>query len=95
VRRWRTSAGETHHLVDPSTASPAASVWRTVSVTAATCLDANIASTACIIRGERSVPWLRSLGLPSRLVAVDGTVVHVGGWPEEGDDLRTRGNPAL
>jgi thiamine biosynthesis lipoprotein len=87
VRRWRTSAGETHHLVDPRTASPAASVWRTVSVTAATCLDANIASTASIIRGERALPWLRSLGLPSRLVAVDGTVVHVGAWPAEGDDL--------
>jgi thiamine biosynthesis lipoprotein len=95
VRRWRTSAGETHHLVDPSTASPADGAWRTVSVTAATCLDANIASTASIIRGERALPWLRSLSLPSRLVTVDGTVVHVGGWPEEGDDLPARDDAAL
>jgi thiamine biosynthesis lipoprotein len=88
VRRWRTSAGETHHLVDPHTASPAGSLWRTVSVTAATCLDANIASTASIIRGERALSWLESRRLPSRLIAVDGTVVHVAGWPAEGDDLR-------
>jgi thiamine biosynthesis lipoprotein len=90
VRRWQTSAGDVHHLVDPATGGSAAGVWRTVSVTAATCLDANIASTASIIRGERAVAWLRSMGLPSRLVAVDGTVIHVAGWPEEGDDLVSR-----
>ena len=95
VRRWQTSEGDAHHLVDPATASPVDGVWRTVSVTAATCLDANIASTASIIRGSPAVAWLRSMGLPSRLVAVDGTVVHVAGWPAEGDDLPLRpGIPA-
>jgi thiamine biosynthesis lipoprotein len=88
ARRWRTPTGTAHHLVDPSTGRPAAGAWRTVSVTAASCLDANIASTAAIIRGERAVPWLEALGLPSRLVRTDGTVRHVGGWPTEGDDLR-------
>jgi len=37
-----------------------------VSVAAATCLDANIASTAAVIRGERAPAWLESLRLPSR-----------------------------
>lgn len=87
VRRWRTVSGVAHHLVDPATGQPADSVWRTASVTAGSCLDANIASTAAIIRGAESVAWLEGLALPSRLVGVDGTVRHVAGWPSEGDDL--------
>ncbi len=87
VRRWQTPAGTAHHLVDPLTGRSADSVWRTVSVCAGCCLDANIASTATIIRGDKAVPWLEALGLPSRLVRIDGTVRHVGGWPSKGDDL--------
>ena len=87
ARRWKTSEGDVHHLVDPSTGLPARSCWRTVSVAAASCLDANIASTASIIRGEAAIDWLAGLGMPSRLVAVDGTVRHVAGWPSDGDDL--------
>ncbi len=83
TRRW----GSAHHLVDPATGGPAAVVWRTASVAAGTCLDANIASTAAIIRGRRAPDWLRSLALPSRLVRSDGSVIHLAGWPAEGDDL--------
>ncbi len=87
VRRWRAGGESVHHLLDPATGTPAAVVWRTVSVTAASCLDANIASTAAIVRGERALSWLDGLGLPSRLVAADGTVRHLAGWPADGDDL--------
>lgn len=87
VRRWVTTSGEAHHLIDPATGLSANSPWRTVSVSAGSCLDANIASTAAMIRGGRAVPWLESLGLPSRLVGVNGAVRHVAGWPAEGDDL--------
>jgi FAD:protein FMN transferase len=87
VRRWETAFGEAHHLVDPSTGLPADSVWRTASVTAGSCLDANIASTAAIVRGAEAATWLEALALPSRLVHVDGTVRHLAGWPSEGDDL--------
>jgi thiamine biosynthesis lipoprotein len=88
VRRWRgADAGIAHHLVDPATGRPAESVWRTVSVAAASCLDANIASTAAIIRGSRALSWLEELGLPSRLVSVEGRVRHVSGWPSRADDL--------
>ena len=87
VRRWRTSSGEAHHVVDPSTGRSADSVWRTASVTARSCLDANIASTAAIVRGAEATSWLEELGLPSRLVGVDGCVRHVAGWPSEGDEL--------
>jgi thiamine biosynthesis lipoprotein len=88
VRRWRTESGLAHHLVDPATGGPAGGPWRTVSVTASSCLDANIASTAAIIRGARAERWLAELRLPSRLVSVDGRVRHVAGWPEDGDDLQ-------
>lgn len=88
TRRWRTENGWAHHLVDPASGRPVRSMWRTVSVCAASCLDANTASTAAIIRCERAPGWLESLGLPSRLVEVDGTVHHVAGWPAEGDDLQ-------
>jgi thiamine biosynthesis lipoprotein len=58
-----------------------------VSVAAASCLDANIATTAAIVRGERAVPWLSSLGLPSRLVSEDGRAVHIAGWPAAYEEL--------
>jgi thiamine biosynthesis lipoprotein len=51
-------------------------------VAAGSALDANIASTAAIIRGERATGWLAKLGLPARLVAVDGSVTTLAGWPE-------------
>jgi FAD:protein FMN transferase len=88
ARSWQTIAGEiAHHLIDPGTGRAAASRWRTVSVAAASCLDANIASTAAIIRSEAALPWLGALKLPSRLVDVDGRARHLAGWPAEGDDL--------
>jgi thiamine biosynthesis lipoprotein len=59
-----------------------------VTVAAATCVDANTASTAAIIRGDRAVRWLARSSLPARLVRVDGRVVTTGGWPA--DDLAVR-----
>lgn len=87
VRRWRSAGGTVHHLLDPATGLSAQHGWRTVSVTAASCLDANIASTAAIVRGRRAVGWLGELRLPSRLVTDDGVAHHVAGWPAEGEEL--------
>jgi len=83
VRRWRTTEGLVHHVLDPRTGRPAAEVWRTVSVAAASCVDANTASTAAIVLGDRAPAWLDRLGLPARLVRPDGRVVIAGAWPEE------------
>jgi FAD:protein FMN transferase len=80
-RRWRRSGRTFHHILDPRTGLPAAGPWRTVSVAAATCVDANAASTAAIIRGDSAPQWLAAQGIPARLVRRDGTVVYVGGWP--------------
>jgi thiamine biosynthesis lipoprotein len=84
VRRWIRGGTDLHHIIDPSTAMPAREVWRTVSVAAATCVDANIASTTAVIRGDRAIDWLGEVGLPARLVGVDGRVVVCNGWPADG-----------
>jgi len=84
-RGWRRGEARLHHIVVPGTGRPADGCWRTVSVAAATCVSANIASTAAIIRGEPAARWLDRLGLPARLVRGNGRVVTTGGWPA--DDL--------
>jgi thiamine biosynthesis lipoprotein len=83
VRTWPHAGTMVHHLIDPRTGTSAEIVWRTVSVVAATCVDANIASTASVILGAGAPAWLAGQGLCARLVAVDGTVHLVGGWPPE------------
>jgi thiamine biosynthesis lipoprotein len=81
VRRWRHRGRSQHHIIDPRSGQPATSCWRTVSATAATCVDANIATTAAIVLSEQAVPWLEQAGIAARLVAVDGAIRNVCGWP--------------
>jgi thiamine biosynthesis lipoprotein len=83
ARRWRRGGDVLHHILDPRTGRPAAPVWRTVSVAAATCADANTAATAAVIRGRQALPWLAGLRLPARLVAQDGTIHTVNAWPQD------------
>ncbi|HWG72706.1 MAG TPA: FAD:protein FMN transferase [Acidimicrobiales bacterium] len=83
VRAWRRGDDHLHHIVDPATGRPAAGPWRTVSVAASSCVDANTAATAALVRGEGAPDWLEAMGLPSRLVAHDGHIRTVGGWPAE------------
>jgi thiamine biosynthesis lipoprotein len=83
VRQWRLGGHLVHHILDPSTGQPVEPIWRTVSVAAATCVDANAASTAAMVKGRHAIAWLTSRGLPSRLVASDGIVTCVAGWPDD------------
>jgi thiamine biosynthesis lipoprotein len=83
VRRWSHAGHTMHHIIDPRTGAPAQSRWRTVSVAAASCADANIAATAALVRSQRAPGWLREQLLPSRLLARDGTITTVGDWPAE------------
>lgn len=85
ARRWRRGGRPMHHLLDPRTGMPAVSVWRTVTVTAPTCLAANVATTAAIVRSDAAVAALRQAGLPARLVSSTGQVTGLNGWPEEVD----------
>jgi FAD:protein FMN transferase len=77
-RRWRNSGQLLHHILDPRTCRPAKPVWRTVSVAAYTCVAANTLSTAAIVQGAAAIDALHK---PARLVAADGRVVTIGGWP--------------
>ena len=88
ARRWQRGGDVLHHILDPRTSRPADAVWRTVSVAAGTCADANAASTAAIIRGRRALGWLAQLGLPARLVDATGVVFTVAGWPAASEEAQ-------
>ena len=88
ARRWQRGGDVLHHILDPRTGLPAEPVWRTVSVAAGSCADANAASTAAVIRGRRALGWLTRLGLPSRLVDATGAVFTVAGWPEDSEQAQ-------
>jgi len=82
-RAWRRGGVRLHHIVDPRTAAPAASVWRSATVAAATCTEANTASTAAVILGHEAPRWLAERGGTARLVDQQHRVVRVGDWPRE------------
>jgi thiamine biosynthesis lipoprotein ApbE len=82
VRRWRRGTAELHHLIDPESGLPVDGPWRTVTVAAASCVDANTATTAAIVLGDGAVGWLQAMALPARLVDRDGGVLRVAGWPD-------------
>jgi FAD:protein FMN transferase len=83
VRRWSHDGHSMHHIIDPATGTPARTRWRTVSAAAGDCTDANIATTAALVRSQGAPEWLRSLGLPARLIDWDDAVTTVGDWPAE------------
>jgi thiamine biosynthesis lipoprotein len=84
ARRWIRGGRMMHHLLDPRTGLPIASTWRTVSVSASTCLAANVASTDAMVRGGGAQAWLTGRGLAARLVDTSGLVARTPGWPEPG-----------
>jgi FAD:protein FMN transferase len=88
VRRWRHRGRAMHHIIDPATGAPAQNTWRTVSVAAASCADANIATTSALIRAGAAPAWLARMGVPARLVSRSGRVYTIGAWPA--DRRRTR-----
>jgi thiamine biosynthesis lipoprotein ApbE len=81
VRRWTRGGVVLHHIIDPGTGRPADGPWRTVTVVAGSCVDANIASTAAIVMGASAARWLDEQRLPARLVDRAGKVHRVSGWP--------------
>lgn len=81
VRTWQRAGRTMHHIVDPATGLPATGRWRTASVAASSALEANVASTRAIVRGDDAVEWLSARGLAARLVAQDGSITTTPGWP--------------
>ena len=79
LAHWRTASCITSST--PAPGRPARTPWRTVTVAAATCVDANTASTTALVLGEEAVEWLESArptGAHRR--QTDGATVRTGGW---------------
>ena len=83
VRRWVRGQTILHHIIDPATGLPADSIWRTATVVAGSCVDANIASTAAIVLSDRAPTWLEQRKLAARLVDREGRVHRFAGWPAQ------------
>jgi thiamine biosynthesis lipoprotein len=82
-RRWLASGEQMHHILDPRSCRPAERVWRTATVAAGTCAQANALSTAALILGRQAPEWLRRKGFAARLVSAAGDVVSLCGFPLE------------
>ncbi|MGN6679437.1 MAG: FAD:protein FMN transferase, partial [Streptosporangiaceae bacterium] len=85
-RRWVRAGQVMHHIIDPRTGMPADGPWRTVTVAAASCAEANAATTAAIVAGEDATGWLANHGLPARLITREGDITRTAGWPEAEDE---------
>jgi thiamine biosynthesis lipoprotein len=83
TRTWQRGALVLHHILDPTTRRPAAPIWRTVTAVAGSCVAANAATTAAIVRGRAAQSWLAGCKVAARLVDHDGHVHAVGGWLSE------------
>lgn len=86
-RQWQHAGRTVHHILDPRFGLPAEPVWRTVSVAAPSCLEANAFSTAGIVRGSGAVEWFERVGIAARLVDARGRVSATSGWPMKGNQI--------
>jgi thiamine biosynthesis lipoprotein len=79
-RTWLTSDGPAHHLIDPRSGVPVSGPYRTASVLATSCVEANTLSTAALVWGSEALDRLAPYA--ARLVTDDGHVVTTGTWPD-------------
>lgn len=63
-RHWTLGGHPVHHLIDPATGRSVDSPWRTVSVAACSCVDANTGSTARDGQGRRGGVLARARASP-------------------------------
>jgi thiamine biosynthesis lipoprotein len=83
VRTWKAGDRDVHHILDPRTGDAAAPYWVLVSATGASCVDANLVTTAAIVWGPEALDRLAGFEQSVRLVRADGEVFSVNGWPAE------------
>ena len=72
-RRWLRAGAWQHHLIDPRTGRPAGSPWAEVTVSAGTCLQADVAAKAAFLLGPDGPAWLDARGLAGRFMPSDGS----------------------
>jgi thiamine biosynthesis lipoprotein len=86
-RRWRTTDGQAHHLIDPRSGRSADTRWWATSVLATTATAANTAATAAMLLDGSAPAWLTDRHLDAVLTAWDGSpqpevVTLLGRWPD-------------
>lgn len=80
-RTWMQDGERRHHIIDPSTGVCVKETYRTVTVVARSCVEANTASTAAIVWGVSARTRLEGWGVHGRLVTSEGKTEFVGQWP--------------
>lgn len=84
-RRWLTTAGPAHHLIDPRTGRSADTGWWAVSALAASATTANVAATAGMLLDADAPAWFAERGLHGLFTRWSGsgraTSHTVGQWP--------------
>jgi thiamine biosynthesis lipoprotein len=82
VRSWNRGGRVFHHIIDPVSGLPTKGPWRTATVAAGSCVDANTSATAAIVLGKLAVSWLETRKMAARLIDREGNVARIAGWPE-------------
>jgi len=78
-RKWSTTKGEAHHLLDPATAEPSESSIAAVTVLAARAAWGEAHAKAALLAGPiAGLRLIEDAGLSALLIADDGTVVPAG-----------------
>jgi FAD:protein FMN transferase len=80
TRRWLRAGVWQHHLIDPRTGRPAVAPWEEVTVSAATCLQADIAAKAAFLLGHYGPEWLDERRLAGRFLGMSGETILNGAW---------------
>lgn len=80
-RRWSTGDEERHHLIDPRTGRSSESPFRTVTVVAVACAQADVAAKTALLMGESGIAFLEERGLHGIAVRRDGSTVSTSRWP--------------
>ena len=76
------SSGTTSSTRAPG--SPSDDLWRTVTVSAASCLDANVASTACVVLGAEDRVGSARSACPLGSSGATASSLALNGWPDDG-----------
>lgn len=84
-RRWLTTSGPAHHLIDPRTGRSSETGWWAVSALAASATAANVAATAGMLLDDAAPGWFTERGLHGLFTRWSGsgraTARTVGQWP--------------
>ena len=79
-RRWATTEGEAHHLIDPRTGAPADTDLLRVTVVGRTAVEAEVLAKSLYLAGaDRATYEADESRTPAVLTLADGRVVFAGG----------------